>query len=319
MPGAQLETGTHIVVWYDPMNNAVLYLSTVLIWGSTWLAITFQLGSVDPLISVGYRFALAAALLLSYCLFTRKRMRFTLYEHLYMALLGASLFGINYWLFYLVTQHLTSGLVAVTFSTVVLMNAFNGRLFLGNRIQSHVMVAAAIGLGGIALVFWKEIVSFSLGSETSFALGLAFLATYSASLGNIISARNQRSGLPILQANAYGMAYGAVLMFCVALVNGNPVSFDWSFSYLASLVYLAVFGSIAAFGAYLTLVGRLGADKAAYASLLFPIVALQLSVWFEAYQWTAQSVMGLLLILLGNLIILAPPGRLGITRRSNAA
>ncbi len=183
-------------------------------------------------------------------------MRFTLYEHLYMALLGASLFGINYWLFYLVTQHLTSGLVAVTFSTVVLMNTFNGRLFLGNRIQPHVMVAAAIGLGGIALVFWKEIVNFSLGSETSFALGQAFLAA---------------------------------------------------------------FGSIAAFGAYLTLVGRLGAEKAAYASLLFPIVALQLSVWFEAYQWIAQSVMGLLLILLGNLIILAPPGRLGITKRSNAA
>lgn len=304
---------------YKPMNNAILYVSTVLIWGSTWLAITFQLGSVDPLLSVSYRFALAALLLQAYCLLTGKRMRFSLNDHLYMVLLGASLFGLNYWLFYMVTEHLTSGLVAVTFSTVVLMNALNGRLFLGNRIQSHVVAAAVIGLTGIALVFREEILNFSLGSKTSFALGMAFLATYSASLGNIVSVRNQRSGVPVLQANAYGMAYGGVLMFGFALINGNSVSFDWSFPYLASLIYLAVFGSIAAFGAYLTLVGRLGAEKAAYASLLFPIVALQLSVWFEDYQWTMQSMMGLLLILLGNLIILAPPGWVGAVKRRRSA
>ncbi len=288
------------------MNNAILYISTVLIWGSTWLAITYQLGSVDPLLSVSYRFALAAVLLLAYCFISGKRMRFSLREHLFMFLLGACLFGLNYWLFYLVTERLTSGLVAVTFSTVVLMNALNGQLFLGNRIQPRVVFAAVIGLAGIGLVFRGELLNFSLASETSFVLGLAFLATYSASLGNIISVRNQRAGLPVLQTNAYGMAYGALLMLAVALAGGSPVSFDWSLSYIGSLLYLAVFGSIVAFGAYLTLVGRMGAEKAAYASLLFPIVALQLSVWFEDYQWTGQSVSGLVLILLGNLIILAP-------------
>lgn len=289
------------------MNNTILYLATVLIWGSTWLAITYQLGSVDSLISISYRFALAAALLIVYCIASGKRMRFPLREHFFMLLLGVCLFGINYWLFYRVTEHLTSGLVAVTFSTVVVMNAFNGRLFLGNLIQTHVLLAAAIGLTGIGTVFWNEIVNFSLGSETSFALGMAFVATYSASLGNIISVRNQRSGLPILQANAYGMSYGALLMFVAALISGQTISFDFRLPYVLSLLYLSVFGSIAAFGAYLTLVGRLGADKAAYASLLFPIVALQLSVWFEAYRWTTQSVVGLLLILVGNMIILAPP------------
>lgn len=289
------------------MNNLVLYAATVLIWGSTWLAITYQLGSVDPLVSVSYRFALAAVLLLVYCFLSRKSMRFSLRAHMYMMLLGVLLFGLNYWLFYRVTEHMTSGLVAVTFSTVVLMNALNGRLFLGNRIQAHVVVAAVIGLSGIVLVFWDEVLGFRLGSETSFALGMAFLATYSASLGNIVSAYNQRSGLPVLQANAYGMSYGAILMFAFAMLSGSEISFEWSLPYVGSLVYLAVFGSIAAFGAYLTLVGKLGAEKAAYASLLFPVVALQLSVWFEGYQWTGQSVSGLLLILLGNLIILAPP------------
>lgn len=293
------------------MNNALLYIATVLIWGSTWLAITFQLGEVDPLVSVSYRFTLAAILLLLFCLVSGKRMRFSARDHLFMALLGVSLFGINYWLFYLVTEHLTSGLVAVTFCTVVLMNAFNGRLFLGNRIQPHVVLAALIGLSGILLVFWDELLDFSLGSATSVALGMAFLATYSASLGNIISVRNQRAGLPVLQANAYGMVYGSMMMLGIALVDDRTFSFDWSLPYIGSLFYLSIFGSIAAFGAYLTLVGRLGAEKAAYASLLFPLVALQLSVWFEGYRWTGQSIAGLVLILLGNLIILAPPGWTG--------
>lgn len=291
------------------MNNFILYSLTVLIWGSTWLAITFQLGVVDPLVSVSYRFALAATLLLLYCMAMGKHMRFGLRDHLFMMLLGASLFGINYWLFYRVTEHLTSGLVAVTFSTVVLMNVFNGRVFLGNSIQPRVILAAAIGLGGITLVFWEELTAFSLRNTGSLALGMAFLATYSASLGNIISVRNQRRGVPVLQANAYGMAYGTVLMCMIALVDGRNFNFDWSPPYLLSLLYLAVFGSIAAFGAYLTLVGRIGAEKAAYASLLFPLVALQLSVWFEGYQWSVQSLVGLFLILLGNLIILSPAGK----------
>ena len=288
------------------MNNFILYSLTVLIWGSTWLAITFQLGVVDPLVSVSYRFALASILLLLYCLVTGKHMRFGLRDHLFMMFLGASLFGINYWLFYRVTEHLTSGLVAVTFSTVVLMNVFNGRVFLGNPIQPRVILAAAIGLGGITLVFWEELSAFSVRNRDSLALGMAFLATYSASLGNIISVRNQRRGVPVLQANAYGMAYGTVLMCMIAIADGRSFDFDWSPPYLLSLLYLAVFGSIAAFGAYLTLVGRIGAEKAAYASLLFPLVALQLSVWFEGYQWTTQSITGLTLILLGNMIILSP-------------
>ncbi len=288
------------------MNNLLLYVATVLIWGSTWLAITYQLGEVDPLVSVVYRFALASSVLLVFCLATGRSLRFSPGAHLFMFLQGASLFGINYWLFYLTTEHLASGLVAVTFSTVVLMNALNGRLFLKTVIQPHVIVAAGIGLTGITLVFWPEFEGFSLGGSTAIALAMGAAATYSASLGNILSARNQLHKLPILQTNAFGMGYGAVLMLCFATIGGYPFTFDWGVPYVASLLYLALFGSIAAFGCYLTLIGRLGAEKAAYASLLFPIVALQLSVWFEDYQWTAQSLTGLAMVLLGNLIILKP-------------
>ncbi len=292
------------------MNTLLLYGATVLIWGSTWLAITYQLGEVAPLLSVSYRFALAAILLVAYCVLRGKNMRFSRADHGFIFLQGACLFGFNYWLFYLTTEHLTSGLVAVTFSTVVFMNIVNGRLFLGRRVRPHVLLAALIGIIGIVMIFWPELAGYALHSDTVLALGTAAAATYCASLGNILSARNQARKLPVLQTNAFGMGYGALLMFLVALLSGTPVSFDWQPAYLGSLFFLSVFGSIIAFGCYLTLIGRLGADRAAYASLLFPVVALQLSVWFEGYQWSTLSLAGMALVVLGNLLILTPAERL---------
>lgn len=294
------------------MNTLVLYITTVLIWGSTWLAIRFQLGEVNALLSVSYRFGLAACALLLFCWLRRKSMSFSVNDHVFIFLQGACLFGFNYWLFYLTTEHISSGLVAVIGSSMVFMNIVNGRLFLGKVIQTHVVFAALLGVMGICLVFWPELQQ--VGNETeqlTLALVLGFVATYFASLGNILSARNQAKKIPVLQSNALGMAYGAGLMFTVALLLGAEVRFDNQASYIASWLYLSMFGSIVAFSCYLTLIGRIGADKAAYTSLVYPIIALQLSAWFESFQWSQSSLVGLALILLGNMIILSPKSLLG--------
>lgn len=289
------------------MGNTLFYLATVLIWGSTWLAITFQLGVVDPLVSVAYRFVLAALLLLAWCALRGLTLRFDARAHRFMLLQGLLLFGFNYWLIYLSTQHLTSGLIAVLFSTVIVMNIVNGRAFLGSPVQGHVVLGAGLGLAGIALVFWPELAGTALDDDALAGIGFALLGTYLASLGNIVSARNQRNALPVVQSNAWGMAYGGLAMLLLAGAAGKAYLFELTLPYVGSLFYLAVFGSIVAFGCYLTLVGRIGADKAAYAMLLFPVVALQLSVWFEGYQWSAQSLAGVALVLAGNGIILVRP------------
>ena len=78
------------------MNNTLLYAITVLIWGSTWLAIEFQLGVVAPEVSVTYRYLLAAALLFVWCLTQKKSLRFDLKSHLFFLGLGLLLFCINY-------------------------------------------------------------------------------------------------------------------------------------------------------------------------------------------------------------------------------
>jgi len=285
-------------------QNALLYVVTVLIWGSSWLAIKYQLGSVDPMVSVAYRFMLASALSWLYCRFSGRLMRYSLRDHGFMFLQGASLFALNYWLFYLSELTLTSGLAAVIFSTIVVMNMMNGVLFLKNRLELHVVLGAGIGLFGIIVVFWPEVTDFESGSENLFAVSLAVLATLLASLGNIASARNQRKGIPVVQANTFGMTYGALLMLVLSWATGREFTFEVTLPYVSSLVFLSVFASIIAFWTYLTLLGRVGVERAAYATLFFPLVALGFSTVFEDYQWTASAGIGILLILAGNLLIL---------------
>jgi drug/metabolite transporter (DMT)-like permease len=286
------------------MRNVMFYAMTILIWGSTWLAITFQLGSVDPMVSVSYRFSLAAVLLLLWCWVRGLPMRFTWGEHLAMAAQGLFLFAVNYWLFYLAELHIASGLAAVIFSTVMVMNVVNGALFLKSPIDMKVVAGGALGLVGIGLVFRPELASFHLGDSGAKGLLLCFVATYLASIGNILSARNQKHGLPVVQTNAIGMMYGALLMLGLSWGLGRSFAFEVTGAYVGSLVYLAVFGSIVAFGCYLSLVGRIGADRAAYATLVFPVVALVISTVWEGYQWSGSAFCGVALILLGNLLLL---------------
>lgn len=286
------------------MANALFYLVTILIWGSTWLAIKFQLGSVAPAWSVTYRFALAALILICWCLLRKLPLRFSLREHLFIALQGVCLFALNYVLFYLAELHITSGLAAVVFSTIVVMNLINGRIFLAVPMEMRVLCGGGAGFAGLILLFWPELAAVNFSGEVIVGTLLCLAATYLASLGNILSARNQKHKLPIIQTNALGMSYGTLCMLLVSCLSGAPLSFDMSPAYLISLGYLALFGSVIAFGCYLTLVGRIGAGKAAYATLFFPLVALLLSTFFEDYRWTLPGIAGIALILCGNFLAL---------------
>ena len=286
-------------------NIFFLYGSTVIIWGTTWLAIKFQLGSVDPMVSVLYRFMAAALTLFLYCQLRGLKMRFRRKDHLFMALQGLVLFSVNYWLIYLAEVHVTSGLVAVIFSGIVFMNMINGAVLLGSPIRSNVLLGGAIGVLGIVLVFWPQLITFSLSDKGALGLVLSVVSTFMASLGNIISARHQQNNLPVIQTNAYGMAYGAAIIGAISLLSGKTFSFEMSLAYVGSLFYLSLFGTVIAFGCYLKLIGKIGADRAAYATMLFPIVALGISTVYEGYQWAPNNIIGMAVVLVGNWMVLS--------------
>ncbi len=289
------------------MNLPFLYVACVLIWGSTWLAITFQLGEVPVTASLTYRFALASLILFVWCAARRIPLRFSRQQHGFIALQGVSLFGINYWLIYLAEQHLPSGIVAVAFTAVVMMNLIGSRIAFGTPLTARALAGAALGLLGIALVFWPELLAFR-GDRTAW-LGLVYslAAAAFASVGNLLSARNQKDAIGVIPGNALGMGYGAAFMALAGVVTGSRFSFDPTLPYTASLIYLAVFGSVLAFGAYLTLIGRLGAARASYAGVLIPLVALVFSTFLEGYTWHPAALLGVLTCIAGNLLIQGKP------------
>ena len=286
------------------MNNATLYLITVSIWGSTWLAIRYQLGSVAPELSIAYRLTLAALILFIFSAVRRLPLRFDRRAHLSIAVQALLLYSLNYLAIYLAEAYLPSGLVAITFSTIIFLNVMFGSLILRMTVRPYVLLGGLLGVAGLALVFWPQFQSSELSGGASTGLLLALTGTILASLGNIASARNQRSGLPVVQTNAYGMLYGAVIMFGLSLLRGARLEFDVSLPYISSLIYLALFGSVIGFGAYLTLLGRIGSDRAAYVTVLFPIVALALSTYFEGLRWSLPQLAGVGLALVGNLFAL---------------
>jgi len=286
------------------VKNAILYITTVLIWGSTWLAIEFQLGETAVLASVFYRFSIAALIMWAYCLTFKVNMTYGLKDHGFIGLMALFNFSLNYVLIYQSQQYLTSAMTCIVFSTMLLMNIINTRLFFGDKIAPKVWLGALLGLGGLVVLFWNELGESQ--SDTWLGLSLGLAATLTASFGNMVSVRNSRSGVNVLAANAWGMLYGSLALGLMMIVLGTDFAISWQPDYLISLLYLAVFGTVIAFATYYILLNEMGPGKASYVIVLFPVVAVVLSSLFEGFVWTGYTFTGFVLVLLGNAVILAP-------------
>ncbi len=286
------------------LPNIILFLIPSLIWGSTWYVIKFQIGDTDPMFSVGYRFALAGGILMIYSKLAGLNLKFSIKNHVFIAFQGASLFGINYWLVYMAEEHLTSGLVAVIFVGLIFMNVLLSAIFLNYPVRKNVIIGGLIGVTGIVLIFKDELRLFDFSDHNFVAFLMALGSVSLASTGNILSAHNQKQKLPVIQTNAFGMLYGSIIVLSIAILSGKNISIDLNFSYLSSLMYLSIFGSIFAFTAYLNLLGKIGPDRSGYISLVMPVIALLLSTIFENYQWTIYGFLGLLMIIAGIFLAL---------------
>ena len=281
-----------------------LYAGTVLVWSTTWIALKFQLGEVDPQVSIVWRFAIAAPLMFLVCRIARAPVRFPLATHLRFAALGVFLYSTNFILFYNGGRFVVSGLLAVVFSLASLTNIALAVLLLGEPLRLRVVAGAVLGLCGIGLLFLPEVDFQALGSGPLVGLGLGFLGCISFSMGNIVSARIQRDGVPVHSANAWGVTYGVAVNAAVALVAGSAFVIEPSASYVLSLLWLAIPGSVLAFWMYLKLLGRIGADRAAYTAVLAPVLALAISTFGADFRWTPPALIGLALVAAGNVLVL---------------
>ncbi len=291
------------------MNAIFQFMTVAAIWGSTWLAITYQLGSISPVASVTYRFALAAAILMALCRLRGYSLRFPLRAHCGIALQGALLFSLNYIAIYLAEQTVPSGLVAVLCSTQAFLNLLGARFLFHLPLQMRTVAATLLGVIGVALMFLPEfaLIGQSANILEGFLFGMA--GTILASGGNMAAMHNQRAGVPVWAGAAWGMTYGALISGLAGCVIGVDWVVDISPAYLLSLAYLSLFGTIIAFLTYLTLLKNEGAGVASYVAAATPMVALLLSTAFEGYQWTWIAATGAVLILCGNVLVMKKSSR----------
>ena len=281
-----------------------LYGVTVFVWGTSWIPLKAQLGVVAPEVSLFWRFLLAALLMLAWVGWRGDRMQFSAADHIRFAAVGVTMFSTNFLLFYYGALPIPSGLLAVVFSLASIVNLILGAVVLGQRIEPSVAAGGALGTAGVGLLFWPQITGTGFDTAALTGLALCVAGTLSFCLGNLVSTAIQREGVPILAANAWGMIYGTAALLTISLARGQAFIVEPTLRYLGSLVYLAVFASVVAFACYLTLLRRIGAARAGYATVLFPLVALTVSTLVEDYAWTPLAATGATTALLGNVLVL---------------
>jgi drug/metabolite transporter (DMT)-like permease len=273
----------------------------------SWIGIKAQIGVVAPEMSVLWRFLLAALVTWGWVLATGGRVRFGLSDHLRFAVVGCCLFSFNFISFYYGAIPTPSGLLSVVFSLASVFNLILGFAIFRQKVEPRVAAGGVIGFAGIGLLFWPQIAGAGYNGAALWGLALCVLGTLFFCSGNMMSTVVQRRGAPLLSATAWGMTYGCGVLLAINLLRGNAFVIEPTLKYMGSLVYLAIGASVLAFMSYLTLLRRLGAARAGYATVLFPIVALAVSTVIEGYQWTPLAVIGVVLALLGNILVMRRP------------
>ncbi|HEU4844880.1 MAG TPA: EamA family transporter [Burkholderiaceae bacterium] len=272
------------------MSSPLLFLSACLIWGSTFFAITLQLGQVAPAVSVVYRFAIASAALFAWRLVRGDRLRLPWRTQGWMVLQGFATFGLSYICTYTAEQYLVSALVAVLFALMVFWNPICCRLILGTPLTARTWTAGAAAMGGVTLLFWQSIgaawTAMAGGGNGHFllGLGLALCATIFSSIGNVLVVKVRQRSDNVLLTMAWSMLWGTLLVAAWVLVSGQPFTLPATARYWGGLFYLAIFGSVIAFACYFTLIHRIGSHKAVYIGVVTPVISVLLSIRLEHFR-----------------------------------
>jgi len=279
-----------------------------LIWGSTWIVIRDQLGTVPPQWSVAYRFIIAATAMALLARIRGERMRFDGKALLAVSFLGFTQFCVNFNVVYLAERHITSGVVATVFALLLIPSTLLGWAFLGHRPTGRFVGSSAVAIVGIGLLFANEIqANPAAGRQILAGIGLTLIGMVAASAANVFQARPEVRRFPLFTMLAGSMAAGAVIDIAFAFAMTGPPVFDSRPGYWLGLFYLALPASVLTFSLYYPVVRKIGPAKAAYSSVLVPIIAMGFSTWIEGYRWTGLTIAGAVLALGGMVGALSRP------------
>jgi drug/metabolite transporter (DMT)-like permease len=272
------------------------------IWGTTWIVIRDQLGTVPAHWSIAYRFLIAAAAMAALARWKGESLRIGGAGIAAAAILGLLQFVINFNAVYLAEHHITSGLVATVFALLIIPNSLLGWAFLGQKPARRFALSSLLAIAGIVLLFMHELRQNP--AETGailLGIGLTLIGIFAASAANIYQALDSIRRFPLFALLTWAMLLGAIMDAAIAAVFAGPPVFESRPGYWLGLFYLAIFASALAFSLYLPVVRKIGPGKAAYSSVLVPIIAMAMSTAFEGYRWTPLAAAGAVLALAGML------------------
>jgi drug/metabolite transporter (DMT)-like permease len=270
------------------------------IWGSTWIVIRGQLGVVPPPWSVAYRFVIAAAAMAVVAAWKGQSLRLGARGALAVIFLGFTQFCVNFNAVYLAERHITSGVVATVFALLLIPSSLLAWAFLGQRPSARFAWSSLVAVAGILLLFAHELAEHGASSaQIAGGIALTLVGMVGASAANVFQARPEIRRFPLLALIAWSMAAGAAIDAIVAFVLSGPPVFDPRPVYWAGLLYLALPASVLTFALYYPVVRKIGPGKAAYSSVIVPIIAMGFSTWLEDFRWTPLAIAGALLALGG--------------------
>lgn len=278
------------------------------IWGSTWIVIRGQLGTVPPQWSVTYRFVIAAAAIVAVALLKGNDLRLRRGAYSAAIFLGFTQFCVNFNAVYLAERHITSGVVATIFALLLIPSTLLAWAFLGHRPTRRFLWSSLVAISGIALLFVHEFQQHSArAGEIATGIGLTLVGMVGASAANVMQAREEIRRFPLFSLLAWSMAAGAIMNGILAFAMTGPPVIEVRASYWLGLLYLALPASVLTFSLYYPVVRRIGPAKAAYSSVLVPIIAMTFSTAIEGYHWTPVAVAGAILALGGMVGALSRP------------
>ena len=292
------------------MSRSAAILAIVvcaLIWGTTWFAITLQLGPVDAVVSIVWRFGLAAAVLFAFCALTRRPLRLTRAQHLAAIGQGAFVFAVSYGFVYAAEEQVASAVVAVIFAALAFVNLVLFRFLAGQKAAPTAWLGAVCGVIGVGVLSYGQMATAGAGANPSLGVAFALTAVMASALGNWFAWRGQQAGAPVLAATAWAMAYGTAMLAIYGVATGVTWRIEPTPAYLLSLLHLSLFGSVIAFGLYFTIARQRGYALASYISALTPPIAMLVSVVFEGARFGWSALIGLTLVLLGQVMLIRTP------------
>lgn len=290
------------------MQNIILYAIVVLIWGSTWFAIKLQVGIAPDELSIFYRAIMTTAGLIAWCKIKGLSLRFSRKDHIFLFLLGISMFSMHYLFVYNASRYMISGVVAVIFSSVGFFSILNNFIFFKHRPSLYVIFGALIGISGLCMFFWSEVSDVSMRGSVLEGIALSSVGAFVFSLGGAITKRNISKKLDLIPATTVASIYGAIIIFIYTIcIKGETFVFPANITYWSAVAYLSFVSSIIAFLCYFKIVQNIGPELAGYTTVVAPVVALIISSSIEGYKWSIEDIGGLVLVILGNVLVMRKP------------